>query len=425
MTTKTYAIKLIKPVDDSWDFAGETLRNLEYIVKRFKNKAATDQYLSIVSKDKKSAAEINTGVKQGLAELAYLNYAQECFNGAIKEAVDKVSKDFKGIVTGKSSLITYKDGQPIPVRSRQITLENDNGTYYASIGLLSREYATELGREGRQKARIKFVLSSKGNEKVVLDRILSGEYKLCDSSIQRKGNAWYLQLAHSFEAKAKTDLIANRVLGIDIGISKAVYMAVSDSPVNAFIDGGEIEQFRNKTEHRRNQMRNQLKWCSDNRKSHGRNTLLKPLEVLESKVSDFRKLTNHRYAKYVVDFAVKNQCSIIQMEDLSGINTRSAFLKRWSYFDLQTKIEDKAAAHGIKVVKVNPKYTSQRCYNCGVIAKDNRESQSVYKCECTRRTKKGVVAYKVNADLNAARNLSVLGIDKEIKAQCKAQKIAY
>ena len=210
MTTKTYAIKLIKPVDDSWDFAGETLRNLEYIVKRFKNKAATDQYLNIVSKDKKSAAEMRRVVKESLTDLNYLNYAQSTIDEAINEATKKVSADFIKIVTGKSSLTNYKDNQPMSVRQKQISLENDNGTYYASIGLLSREYATELGREGRQKARIKFVLSSKGNEKVVLDRILSGEYKLCDSSIQRKGNAWYLQLAYSFEAKAKTDLIANR-----------------------------------------------------------------------------------------------------------------------------------------------------------------------------------------------------------------------
>ncbi len=47
--------------------------------------------------------------------------------------------------------------------------------------------------------------------------------------------------------------------------------------------------------------------------------------------------------------------------------------------------------------KINPAYTSQKCHNCGVIRKANRESQSVYHCqEC------GV---EKNADVNAALNI--------------------
>ncbi len=47
--------------------------------------------------------------------------------------------------------------------------------------------------------------------------------------------------------------------------------------------------------------------------------------------------------------------------------------------------------------KIDPKYTSQRCHNCGVIREANRKSQSVYHCkEC------GV---EKNADVNAALNI--------------------
>ncbi len=47
--------------------------------------------------------------------------------------------------------------------------------------------------------------------------------------------------------------------------------------------------------------------------------------------------------------------------------------------------------------KIDPKYTSQRCHNCGVVRKANRKSQSVYHCqEC------GV---EKNADVNAALNI--------------------
>lgn len=424
--TKAYKIKLIKPVDDTWEFAGETLRNLDYMVKRFKNKSVTSTYINIINKmnglENLKSSELNKQVKKELEnELKYKNYAQECFNGAIKTASDKVSKDFKKIIRGEIALLNYKNNQPIPVRNRQIAIEKEGKDYFISLGLLSREYATELGRKGGSKARIKFLVSSKGNEKVIMDKVISGEYKLCDSNIQKQGKDWYLIATYQFEKDNEVNLIPNKVLGIDIGISKAVVMSVSDSPVWDSIEGGEIEQFRNKVEYRRNQMRNQLKWCSDNRKGHGRKTLLKPLEVLETKVSDFRKLTNHRYAKYIIQFAIKNQCSIIQMEDLSGINTTSSFLKRWSYFDLQTKIESKAKEYGIEVRKINPKYTSQRCFNCGIISKENRESQEVYKCSCKKRGK----TYKTNADLNASRNIAIINIEKIIKEQCKHQKIKY
>ena len=164
-------------------------------------------------------------------------------------------------------------------------------------------------------------------------------------------------------------------------------------------------------------MRNQLKVASDNRKGHGRKTLLKPLDKISHKVENFKNLTNHRYAKKIVEFAVKNGCSTIQMEDLTGINTNSVFLKTWSYYDLQTKIEYKAKEVGIAVKKVKPKFTSQRCNNCGVIDADSRQTQDRFICT--------TCGHKAHADLNAARNIAMPDIEKIIKAQCKAQGIKY
>ncbi len=47
--------------------------------------------------------------------------------------------------------------------------------------------------------------------------------------------------------------------------------------------------------------------------------------------------------------------------------------------------------------KIDPKYTSQKCHNCGVIRKANRKSQSVSHCqEC---------GIEKNADVNAALNI--------------------
>lgn len=52
---------------------------------------------------------------------------------------------------------------------------------------------------------------------------------------------------------------------------------------------------------------------------------------------------------------------------------------------------------GISIAEVNPAFTSQRCHNCGYVAKNNRKTQKTFKClSCGRH---------LNADLNAAFNI--------------------
>lgn len=56
-----------------------------------------------------------------------------------------------------------------------------------------------------------------------------------------------------------------------------------------------------------------------------------------------------------------------------------------------------------RLILVNPAYTSQTCSKCGHCAKENRESQADFECrQCHAR---------MNADLNAARNILDRGLD--------------
>ena len=89
------------------------------------------------------------------------------------------------------------------------------------------------------------------------------------------------------------------------------------------------------------------KYAGEGRIGHGYKTKMKPVDRVRNKVANFADTINHKYSRYIVDFAVKNKCRVIQMEDLSGItaNTHEKFLKEWSYHDLQTKIEYKAEVY--------------------------------------------------------------------------------
>jgi IS605 OrfB family transposase len=72
-------------------------------------------------------------------------------------------------------------------------------------------------------------------------------------------------------------------------------------------------------------------------------------------------------------------------------------LHSWSFAQLYCFVEYKAQAHGIRVVKIDPRHTSQTCSKCGHQARNNRRSQSVFHCRSC--------GYQLNADLNAAQNI--------------------
>ena len=78
----------------------------------------------------------------------------------------------------------------------------------------------------------------------------------------------------------------------------------------------------------------------------------------------------------------------------TGLN-RSILSNNWSR--LRKRLQDKMNANGGRLVVVPAAYTSQTCHQCGHVAKENRDSQAVFKCvEC---------GYRANADVNAAKNI--------------------
>jgi IS605 OrfB family transposase len=69
----------------------------------------------------------------------------------------------------------------------------------------------------------------------------------------------------------------------------------------------------------------------------------------------------------------------------------------WSFAQFHGFLSYKAAWHGIRVEKIDPRHTSQTCSKCGHQHRSNRRSQSFFKCrKC---------GYSLNADFNAAYNI--------------------
>lgn len=337
----------------------------------------------------------------------------------------KWNTDRNDILNYRKTLTNYKLDMPIYLKNSSYKIARGTSGFEVECSLFNREY-----QKANNIGRLTFTIDKlDGNKKSTLDKIISGEYKQGSAQlVQDKKGKWYINISFGFEAKEK-ELDINRVLGIDLGITNAVAMQIYDTSTSEWdrlswkeciLDGKELIHFRQKIEARRIGLLKNSKIAEVNtgKAGHGRYTRTKSIDSMSEKVNNYRDTLNHKYSRYIIDFAIKNNCGTIQMENLEGVTSkaRESFLKNWSYFDLQSKIEYKADEVGIKVLKVSPGYTSKRCSECGSIHNENRDitkSQSKFECiEC---------GYADNADINAAKNIALPGIDTIIKEQLKTK----
>lgn len=312
------------------------------------------------------------------------------------------------IIKGDKSIMSYGKDQPLDLHNRSISFSYDKD-FKVDLSLLNKAASYKYSIK-----RMNFRCVVKDNStKTILERCIDGVYKVSASKLiyDRKKKMWKLNLCYSFENKNIAELDKDKILGVDLGISKPIVASVYGDWNRYSIDGDEIIKFRQRTEQRRISLLRQTKVSGNGKIGHGRNTRCKSIDVLSGKIARFRDSVNHKYSRALIDYAIKNNCGTIQMEDLSGISKDDPFLKNWSYFDLQTKIEYKAKEQGINVIKINPKYTSQRCSKCGFIDKENRKTQATFEClKC---------GFKTNADYNASQNIAIRDIDKIISANMK------
>ena len=338
-------------------------------------------------------------------------YSANC-STTVRTACGEFQNSKAEFMKGNRSIISYKANQPLDLHNKSIRLEFQNNSFYLYLKLLNRQAVKDLGYKNSE---VRFKVIVKDNStKTILERCTDQIYNIGASKLiyNQKKKQWFLNLVYSFESQTVEVLDPNKILGVDLGIAYPICASVYGDLNRFTIHGGEIEEFRRRVEARKLSMLKQGKNSGDGSIGHGIKTRNKPVYAIEDKIARFRDTANHKYSHALIDYAVKNGCGTIQMENLTGITDEAErFLKNWSYFDLQTKIEYKAKEKGIKIVYINPRYTSQRCSKCGYIDKDNRKTQASFVCLKCR--------FESNADYNASQNISIANIDKIIESELK------
>jgi IS605 OrfB family transposase len=135
----------------------------------------------------------------------------------------------------------------------------------------------------------------------------------------------------------------------------------------------------------------------------GTHSAKRHLKRLSGKQFQQRRDHDHVLSKRLVQSATLG--TTIAIENLRDIAERTEHRSRasrrrhhaWSFFQFQRFLAYKAEERGLRVVTVDPRYTSQTCSRCGFQHRSNRRSQSLFHCHAC--------GFQCNADLNAARNV--------------------
>lgn len=327
----------------------------------------------------------------------------------------------KEIKNLERSAPSYTLTNPIIIHNTAYNILNDRDEWFAEIGIFNLERQKELNVK-----RIMFKLPNVYSSAcAILQGILDGKYKKGMGQITKakNKNKWYFSICYHVDAKADLELSSEVIMGVDLGIVNTATYSIYHTDTNSYerpiykrcmISGDELIKFRQKVETRKRNMSLATKWASDNKVGHGRKQRMRDANKMSDKVAKFRDTYNHKISRYLVDEAVRYGCGVIQMENLSGFSKEqeNSMLKNWSYYDLQSKVKYKAEEKGIKLVLINPRFTSKRCSVCGNIHNLNRnckEDQAKFECVAC--------GHKMNADINASRNIALPNIEEIIRME--------
>lgn len=178
------------------------------------------------------------------------------------------------------------------------------------------------------------------------------------------------------------------VLGVDLG-QHSLYM---DSR------GGEAPYARVQGAKRRYAHNRKTLQEKGTRSAHRR------LKAMKQREERFIRDVNHQASKRLAN---TQGVQAIAFEDLTYIRRQASkrtktgarrrnMLNQWSFSQLQEFTAYKAARNGIRILMVDPSYTSQRCNRCGYVDARNRNGA---RFDCRR------CGWSDNADHNAAMNI--------------------
>lgn len=317
------------------------------------------------------------------------------------DANQSFKNDIFDVKMGKKSLRAYRDGIPMPFQktSMRFRLSDDKKEIYMDW-LNDISFAMNFGRD-------------KSNNKIIIERAMSGEYKYCDSKIQIDDRKIFLLFCVDIPNEKK-ELNPNLSVGVNLGIVVPAYCSLSEGLERLSIgDMNDLFRHRIQMQERRRRLQKHLKMASG---GHGREDKLKALDRLSECERNYVRTYNHRVSSQIVQFALKHGAGTIKMELLEGYGEderNKLILRNWSYHELHQMVEYKAKKYGIAVLYTDPYRISGTCNCCGEFNELNLETRNDFVCKNVKCDSFNMKVFSdYNASLNNARSLKIV-IKKE------------
>jgi len=226
----------------------------------------------------------------------------------------------------------------------------------------------------------------------------SHDYRFGTAKLFCKKEKFYLLIPVTFEVPDFDPSKCVQIVGIDRGINFVV-TSYDSKGKTTFVKGRHLK-------HKRNHYK-QLRKHLQSKKTPSSRRRIKAIGKRENR---WMNDVNHCISKALVKNNPPN--TLFVLEDLTNIKENLRKVKKkdryahmsWSYYDLEQKLMYKAKKNQSFVIKVDPRYTSQKCPKCSEIEKSNRDKKKhIFKCKHC--------GYTSNDDRIGAMNIFNLGVD--------------
>lgn len=319
----------------------ESKNNIKYLGTKGTESSKQNVAYCVMSKLFKDELDGSSDMFSNLAQIVRKNYQEDRKQGMWHR-----------------SLRSYKSNLPIPFQRKS----------FYDFGF--RDYENGEGKQcngcfftlSKIPFQMKFGRDRSGN-RLIVERVLSGEYKMATSSIVCDGNKIFLLLCVDIPKK-EVKLDDKKVLYAFLGVFNPI---VCTTEINAYReeDSG-YKVFKVGTEeefnYRRRQIQEAVKRCQINNRysvgGKGRKRKCQAIERWHDKEKNYVDTKLHTYSRMLIDYAIKYKCSTIilmnqthreekaKQENSEGDNF---MLRNWSYYGLKQKIEYKAKMFGITI----------------------------------------------------------------------------
>ena len=260
----------------------------------------------------------------------------------------------------KRALRSYKDSLPLS---------------YQKKSFKNFSFSEYVNKEGEERTgcfftlagipfQLKFGRDRSGN-RLIVERVLNGEYKMCTSSIQIDGKKVFLLLCVDVPPK-ETKVNPDKELYAFLGVFNPIVCTCEINAYKEYDSGMKFWEIGTKEEfnYRRRQIQDAVRRCQINNRysvgGKGRKRKCQAIDKWHEKELNYIDTKLHTYSKMLVDLAIKHGCGWIHLmnqkprEDKAKEDNQNGepfVLRNWSYYGLKEKIAYKCKMAGIKLTQ--------------------------------------------------------------------------